>query len=208
MAKPLSVVKIGGSTLSRHDTTLADIAALHADGHRLVVVHGGGALISDWLAKHGLESRFVRGLRATDEAALEVVVAVLAGVVNKRLVAELQSRGAAALGLAGVDGAILRARRSDPELGFVGELVSVDAAILRGVVADGRIAVLAPIGLEVAGEAFQPQLLNVNADTVAGEVAAALRADHLVALTDVAGVLDAQGELRSRLGLDEARELL
>ncbi len=208
MAASITVVKIGGSTLGRHDTSLDDIAALHAEGHRLLIVHGGGATISEWLAEHGVESRFVRGLRATDAPTLDVVVAVLAGLVNKQLVAELQARGARAVGLSGADGAALRARRYDPELGFVGEIVSVDANALRGVVEGGRIAVLAPIAVEVEGEAVRSQLLNVNADTVAGEVAAALQAERLVFLTDVAGIMDADGAVRSQLSTAEAKELL
>lgn len=189
----ITVIKLGGSTLGRHDTSLDDIAALHAEGRRFVVVHGGGATISEWLQRHGVESRFVRGLRATDERALDVVVAVLAGLVNKQLVAELEARGARALGLSGADSAILRARRYDPELGFVGEVIAVDADALRAVVDGGAIAVLAPIAVEVEGEALRPQLLNLNADTAAGEVAAALRAERLVFLTDVPGVMDASG---------------
>ena len=101
MAAPITVIKIGGSTLGNHDTSLDDIAALHAGGRRFVLVHGGGATISEWLERHGIESRFVRGLRVTDAATLDVVVAVLAGLVNKRLVAELLSRGARAVGLSG-----------------------------------------------------------------------------------------------------------
>ena len=212
MASQITVVKIGGSTLGQHDTSLDDIAALHAEGRRLVVVHGGGATITEWLERHGVESRFVRGLRATDARALEVVVAVLCGLVNKQLVAELEARGARALGLSGADGAMLRARRYDPELGFVGEIVAVDSAALRAVVesgpSTGRVAVLAPIAVEVEGEALRPQLLNVNADTVAGEVAAALPAQQLVVLTDVPGVMDASGAVRARLSAGEARELL
>jgi acetylglutamate kinase len=205
---PITVVKVGGSTLGRHDTSVDDIAALHAGGRRFVVVHGGGATISEWLEMHDVESRFVRGLRATDERALEVVVAVLAGLVNKRLVAELQARGARALGITGADGALLCARRYDPELGFVGEIAGVDAEALGALVDGGAVAVLAPLAIEVEGEALRPQLLNVNADTVAGEVAAALRADRLVFLTDVPGVLDAEGAVRSELSDAEARELL
>ena len=207
-AAPITVVKIGGSTLGQHDTSLGDLAALHAAGRRLVVVHGGGATVSEWLALHGVESRFVQGLRATDERALEVVVAVLAGLVNKQLVAELQARGARALGLSGADGGVLRARRYDPELGFVGQIVGVDGDALRAFVEGNAIAVLAPIAVEVEGEAFRPQLLNVNADTVAGAVAAALPAERLVFLTDVPGVMDGAGAPRPRLSAAEARELL
>lgn len=204
---PLTVLKIGGSTLGSHDTTLEDIAALHADGMRFVVVHGGGATISEWLDRHAVESRFVRGLRVTDERALEVVVAVLAGLVNKRLVAELQGRGAPACGLSGADVAILRARRFDRELGFVGEIVAVNVEPLESV-ARGVVAVLAPIAVEVEGESVRPQLLNVNADTAAGEVAAALRAERLVFLTDVPGVMDAKGAVQPRLSAAGARALI
>jgi acetylglutamate kinase len=204
----VTVVKVGGSTLGRHDTSLDDIAALHAGGRRFVVVHGGGATISEWLERHGVESRFVRGLRATDERALEVVVAVLAGLVNKRLVAELQARGSRALGVTGADHALLRARRYDPELGFVGEIAGIDAEALRAVVDGGAVAVLAPIAIEVEGESIRPQLLNVNADTVAGEAAAALQAERLVFLTDVPGVMDTAGSVRSELSAAEARELV
>ena len=208
MTSPITVVKIGGSTLGQHDTSLDDLAALHAEGQRLVVVHGGGATITDWLAQHNIESRFVHGLRATDERALEVVVAVLAGLVNKRLVAELQGRGARAFGLSGADGALLRARRYDEELGFVGEIVSVDGDRLRAIIEGETIAVLAPIAVEVEDGTLRPQLLNVNADTAAGEVAAALHAKRLVFLTDVPGVLDSAGTVCSRLSASEARKLL
>ncbi|MEX2160227.1 MAG: acetylglutamate kinase [Dehalococcoidia bacterium] len=197
------VVKIGGSTLGAHDTSLDDIAALHAEGKQLVVVHGGGATISEWLERAGVPSRFERGLRVTDAATLDVVVAVLAGVVNKRLVAELQARGARATGLSGVDGAIIRARRYDEALGFVGEVVSVDAEALRGA-AQNAVVVLAPIAIEDGGS----QLLNVNADTAAGEVAAALHAEQLVFLTDVAGVMDGSGAVCDTLSAEEASGLL
>ena len=208
MAAPITVIKIGGSTLGNHDTSLDDIAALHTAGRRFVLVHGGGTTISEWLERHGIESRFVRGLRVTDAATLDVVVAVLAGLVNKRLVAELSAKGARAIGLSGVDAAVLRARRYDPELGFVGEVTKVDGVGITAVVESGAIAVLAPIAVEVTGERLQPQLLNVNADTAAGQIAAALPAERLVFLTDVAGVMDASGAVRATLTPAEARELI
>lgn len=207
MTAPITVVKIGGSTLGHHDTSLDDLAALFAVGHRFVVVHGGGATITEWLAAHNVTSRFVRGLRVTDAHTLEVVVAVLAGVVNKHLVAELEARGAPAVGRAGADGAVLRARRYDPELGFVGAITSVDGAALRAAAAEA-IVVLAPIAIETEGEALRPQLLNVNADTAAGAVAAGVGAARLVFLTDVPGVLDGAGQVRPRLRVEEARALL
>lgn len=202
------VVKLGGSTLGSHDTSLQDLASLHRQGRPLVVVHGGGATISQWLEVHGVEARFVRGLRATDEWTLEVVVATLAGLTNKRLVAELAALGARALGLCGADGALLRARRYDPKLGFVGEIVAVDGAALRALVEAGFLPVLAPIGLEVEGDMPRPQLLNINADTAAGEVARALAAPHLILLTDVPGVLDRDGHPLPCLTAGEAGELI
>ena len=209
-AKPsgISVIKIGGSTLGDHDTSLDDIAELHAEGRRIVVVHGGGATISEWLDRHGVASRFVRGLRVTDEATLDVVVAVLAGVVNKRLVVELESRGASAIGLSGADGGILRAQRYDDELGYVGEVAHVDPNPIRKIVDAGSICVIAPIAVEGDDDAVAAQLLNVNADTAAGVVAAALSAEHLVFLSDVPGVLDESGEVRPELSAAEANALL
>src|SRR3990172_7211195 len=116
------VIKIGGSTLGARDTTLADIVALQRRGLRPVVVHGGGALISEWLKLHGVPTRFERGLRVTDAGTLEVVVAVLAGLVNKQLVAALTAAGGNAVGLSGADGGLLKARQLDEKLGFVGEV--------------------------------------------------------------------------------------
>ncbi len=204
----ISVVKIGGSTLGSHDTSLDDIAALHGEGRRIVVVHGGGATISEWLDRHGVESRFVRGLRVTDEAALDVVVAVLAGVVNKHLVVELESRGASTIGLSGADGGILRAQRYDAELGYVGEVAHVDPKPILKIVDAGSICVMAPIAVEGDSGSVAAQLLNVNADTAAGVVAAALSAEHLVFLSDVPGVLDESGEIRPELTAAEAGALL
>jgi acetylglutamate kinase len=212
----ITVVKLGGSTLGHHDTSLDDIASLYAEGHRFVIVHGGGATISEWLDKHEIESRFVRGLRVTDERALEVVVAVLAGLVNKRLVAELAARGAGVIGLSGADGALIRARRYDPELGFVGDVVSVDAAALTTMAEGGAAVVLAPIAIELTatseqpseGEALGAQLLNLNADTAAGQIAASIQAERLVFLTDVPGVKDGDGVVLESLNAARAQQLL
>jgi acetylglutamate kinase len=204
----INVVKIGGSTLGNHDTSLDDIVELHGEGHRIVVVHGGGATISEWLDRHGVETRFVRGLRVTDEATLDIVVAVLAGVVNKHLVAELQSRGASAVGLSGADGGIMRAQRYDSDLGYVGEVSYVDPNLILNIADAGSIAVMAPIAIEGHSDGVAAQLLNVNADTAAGEVAAALSAERLVFLSDVPGVLDASGRIQPELTVEDASELL
>ena len=204
------VVKIGGSTLGAHDTSLEDIAALQRSGRRVVVVHGGGAAISDWLTKLGAPTQFVRGLRVTDGAALGVVVGVLAGLINKQLVAELQARGAPAVGLSGADGGMLLAEYEDEALGFVGRVIRVNTDPLECLLATGYIPVVAPLALlagppEAAGQA---QLLNVNADTVAGDLARALGAERLVFLTDVEGVKGQNGQTLSSLDGGKAQMLL
>ncbi len=204
-ARPI-VVKLGGSTLGAHDTSLRDIAEAHRSGRAIVVVHGGGAAVSDWLARSGIEARFVRGLRVTDAPTLEVVVAVLAGVVNKQLVAQLAALGAGAVGLSGADASILGARRYDADLGYVGRIERVDARPLEELLRAGRLPVVAPIAIELGTGVAQ--LLNTNADTAAGEVAAALGASQLVFLTDVEGVLDADRRLLPRLSAAEARALI
>jgi acetylglutamate kinase len=208
MADGITVVKIGGSTLGRHDTTLEDVALLHSEGRALLVVHGGGDLVSRWLLTHGVEARFLDGLRVTEGEALDVVVSVLAGLVNKRLVAQLNALGARAVGLSGADGALLRARRARPELGFVGEITAVDRSLMDTLIDAGCLPVVASIAVEEEGGAVTGQLLNVNADTVAGEMARCLQADALAFLTDVAGVLDGKGGALEHLSASEARALV
>lgn len=201
------VVKIGGSTLGSHDTSLDDLAELQRRGIRCVVVHGGGAVISDWLMRIGVATRFERGLRVTDEESLRVVVAVLAGVVNKELVASLASRGAEAVGLSGADGGILRARITNPVLGFVGEISEVAVSPLERLLESGVIPVVAPVALEWSVYGSTGQLLNTNADAAAGAVARGLEATSLLFLTDVAGV-QADGAVLPVLTRARAGELL
>jgi acetylglutamate kinase len=200
------VVKIGGSTLGGHDTSLADVVTLQQRGVPVIVVHGGGPAISDWLARLDTPTRFVRGLRVTDAATLEVATAVLAGLVNKQLVAELSTAGGRVVGLSGADGGLLEAEYEDEELGFVGRLTGVHLELLETVLSAGFLPLVAPIAI-LKGQA-PAQLLNVNADTVAGELAAALRADRLVFLTDVDGIRGAEGTTLRRLGRVETESLL
>jgi len=201
------VIKIGGSTLGNHDTTLADMAELHRRGEAIIVVHGGGALISDWLKRLDVPTRFERGLRVTDAASLEVVVAVLAGLVNKQLVASLAALGVNAVGLSGCDGGMLKASVRDTSLGFVGEIVDVDAAPLVRVMMAGGLPVVAPIGIGWGEDGPTGQLLNINADTAAGDLAAALQYSRLVLMTDVPGVMNG-AEVLGRLSSGEARGLM
>src|SRR5688500_1084260 len=205
MIGPL-VIKIGGSTLGEADTTFRDVAELAKRGEVPVVVHGGGAEASRWLEAMNIPSRFERGLRVTDDKVLPVVVAVFAGLVNKRIVAAINAAGASAVGLCGADGRTLECRLADAELGFVGEPVVVHPAAILALHGAGIIPVIGPIGC-VPGEGAD-QLVNINADTVAGNIAAALGASRLVFLTDVEGVRGGDGEVIRSLSEAKARELI
>ncbi len=181
------VVKLGGATLDGAGAALDEVAALVRAGLRVVVVHGGGPLITAWLEKIGVPSRFVDGVRETDEAALEVAVMVLRGLVNTGVVRGLAAHGVTAQGLSGVDNGLLRATR-EPALGLVGTVASVDAAQLHHLLDVGVVPVIAPLALDVGG-----QLLSINADNAAAAIAAALGADAALFLTDTPGVLDGDG---------------
>jgi acetylglutamate kinase len=208
MTNDLIVVKIGGSTLGAHDTTLEDLVTLQRAGAAVVVVHGGGATVTEWLTRHGAGTRFVRGLRVTDPDALAVVVAVLAGLVNKQLVAQVNALGGRAAGLSGADGPTILAEVREPDLGRVGAVCEVRTDLLTRLMAGGYLPLLSSVGLDVRAPAPDAALLNINADTVAGEVAAALRARQLIFLTDVPGVQDAGGTVRPRLDPAEAETLI
>ena len=203
------VIKIGGATLGSHDTAIEDIVELQRQGKSLVVVHGGGKLITEWLEKQGISSRFIRGERVTDQPTLEIATSVLAGLVNKEIVAAINGLGGRAVGISGVDGALIEGRIGDKEKGYVGAVVKVNNAVLEALLESGFIPVIAPIGMHSEGrQADEPSTLNFNADVVAGEIAAATGAERLVFLTDVAGVSDQLGKLLSRLSPDEAEALL
>ena len=202
------VVKIGGSTLGEHDTTLKDVASLREEGYNPVVVHGGGKTISDWMAAQNIRPVFRDGLRVTDRDSLQIVVAVLGGLINKQLVAEMRAFGADALGMSGADGGMLVSRVKDPALGFVGEVVSVNTLPIRSALEAGFIPVIAPVGICASDDPeYDNSLLNINADTAAGEIAKALGAEKMVFMTDVEGVLDRNRRLIPRLTVQQARQL-
>jgi acetylglutamate kinase len=202
------VVKIGGSTLGEHDTTLRDLVSLQSEGLNPVVVHGGGKIITDWMAAQNVRPVFKDGLRVTDENSLRIVVAVLAGLINKELVAELTASGARAFGISGADGGMLTARVKNPDLGYVGEITSVDPVPIWAATNAGYIPVIAPVATCSADDPIYPNsLLNINADTAAGEIASALRADRLVFLTDVEGVLDRGRRVIPRITARQAKGL-
>jgi acetylglutamate kinase len=197
------VVKIGGSTFGSGETVLADAIALKRLSVDVVLVHGGGATISEWLKKIDVEVRFVDGLRVTDPVTMDVVTMTLAGKVNKELVARIDQLGGKAVGLSGVDGAMIRGRVKDPRLGAVGEVTAVDPALVQQVSAAGYIPVIAPIAL-----ADDRGHLNLNGDTAAAEVAVALGAHKMIFLTDVTGIKGADGQLMTELTEQKARELI
>jgi acetylglutamate kinase len=206
MQKRIIVVKIGGSTLGNHDTTLEDLVELQKHGKSLVVVHGGAKVTTEWLARLGIPTSFVNGLRVTDAESLKVVAAALGGLVNKELVVAIQALGGKAVGLSGCDGNLLWASIKSPEMGYVGEIVAVDPTPLKLLLNAGYMPVVAPISFgSVEGKVM---LLNVNGDTAAGEIAAALAAEKLIFLTDVDGIHDGPRQVVPRLNRAEARDML
>ncbi|GBR08614.1 MULTISPECIES: acetylglutamate kinase [Asaia] len=210
------VVKYGGNAMGKDHLSSAfgrDIALLKLVGINPIVVHGGGPQISAMLKRLEIESRFVDGLRVTDQAAIEVIEMVLSGSVNKQVADLINRAGALAVGISGKDGGLLQARklmhrsrdaRSGQEevqdLGFVGEPTKIDPRVLYSLLGSGLIPVIAPVGVGEKGETY-----NINADTAAGAIAGSVNASRLLMLTDVAGVLDENGKLIPELTAEEAQ---
>ncbi len=181
------VVKFGGNAMVDDDLAAsfaADVVLLRAVGMRPVVVHGGGPQIGDLLARLGIESEFRDGLRVTDAATLDVARMVLVGKVNRDIVGAINTHGPLAVGLSGEDAGLITSVARDPDLGFVGDVESVNPTILERLLAEGLIPVVSTIGGSADGQAY-----NINADTVAGALAAALGAEKAIYLTDVPGLL-------------------
>ncbi|MDR2028187.1 MAG: acetylglutamate kinase [Treponema sp.] len=187
------VVKYGGNAMINGDLKAAviqDVILMNCVGIRTILVHGGGPEIETMLNLVGKESRFVQGLRYTDDETMEIVQMVLCGKVNKDITSLIQQAGGRALGLCGIDGALLRARRfssAGEDLGFVGEIETVNTPVLENILDGGAIPVISSVALgtgDVEGHA-----LNVNADTAAAKIAAALGAEKLILMTDVRGIL-------------------
>jgi acetylglutamate kinase len=211
------VVKYGGHAMGEEamaEQFGADIALLKQVGINPVVVHGGGPQINLMLKRLAIQSTFIDGLRVTDAAMVEVVEMVLAGTVNKYVAGLITKAGALAVGVSGKDGAMIRARKLrrtkvDPgsniervlDLGFVGEPEHVDVRVIHALTGAGLIPVIAPVGVDASGQTY-----NINADTVAGAVAAALGATRLLMLTDVAGVLDDAKALIPELTIAEVEK--
>ena len=201
------VVKFGGNAMG-DETAMADFARdivlMRQVGMNPVVVHGGGPMINDLLAKLGIKSEFVRGKRVTDQATVEVVEMVLSGLVNKRIVQAINDQGGRAVGISGKDDDMMVCEPDDPELGFVGRPVEMNVQVLRDLYNAGIIPVVAPVATGVNDN----ETFNVNGDTAAGAIAGALKADRLLLLTDVAGVKNKSGEIVTQMSPDEVRNMI
>jgi len=206
------VIKYGGNAMT--DARLqagfaANVAMMKQVGIDPVVVHGGGPQIGQMLQRLQIESRFEDGMRVTDAATMEVVEMVLGGLVNKHIVSNLARAGGRAIGVTGKDADLISARpmrlpgRPDVDLGYVGEVESIDTRLLERLMDDRFIPVLAPIGTDADGASY-----NINADLVAGAVAAALGASRLLLLTNTPGILDAGGTLLTGLSADDVDALI
>jgi len=203
------VVKYGGAAMLNEELkrqVMGDIALLHLVGVRVVLVHGGGPEINDLLNRVGKKAEFMDGLRVTDHETVEVVQMVLAGKINKGLVALMESFGRHAIGLSGLDGRMIHARQLDERLGFVGEITSVDPAPITTVLEKDYIPIISTLGCDKQGNVY-----NINADTAAAKIAGALGAEGLVLMSDIPGLLrDVKDEssLIRRLNADEIPQLI
>jgi len=199
------VIKLGGHAMGSDEameTFARDVVLMSQVGVNPVIVHGGGPMINEMLEKLAITSDFVNGKRVTDATTMEVVEMVLSGLVNKRIVQAINGQGGRAVGLSGKDAGMITCTPSSPDLGLVGEPDEINPAILHTMFEANIIPVIAPLGAGRNGETF-----NINGDTAAGAVAAALKADRLLLLTDIDGVRDASGRVVTELSADQIRQM-
>ncbi|MEE9615175.1 MAG: acetylglutamate kinase [Thermodesulfobacteriota bacterium] len=203
------VIKYGGSAMAEEDLKRSfarDIVLMKYVGINPVIVHGGGPQIGGLLERLGKESRFVKGIRVTDADTMDVVEMVLVGKVNKEIVGLINHFGGRAVGFGGKDGATIKARRlkiRGEEMGMAGEVESIDSSLIASLDEGNFIPVIAPVGGDDKGASY-----NINADAVAGKIASSLKAEKLILLTDVKGVIDKKKKLLNSLSLSEARSLI
>jgi acetylglutamate kinase len=203
------VIKYGGNAMINEDlknSVMSDIILLTLVGVKVVLVHGGGPEITDMLGRVGLESKFVNGLRVTDEDTIDIVQMVLAGKVNKSLVNLIERKGGKAIGLSGIDGHMLSAECKDPQLGFVGDITKVNVQPILDVIEKGYIPVVSTLGCDKEGNVY-----NVNADTAAAKIAGAMEAESLISLTDISGILKDKNDpstLIPHIDVDSAEKLI
>jgi len=208
-ADKIVVVKFGGNAMVSQDlcsAVMSDITLLTQVGVKVVLVHGGGPEISDMLKRVNKTTEFVDGLRVTDAETMEIAQMVLCGKINKNLVAQMQQAGGNAIGLCGVDGHMIEAECLNPKLGFVGEITRVNPKPVLDLLNMGYIPVVSSVGCDAEGNAY-----NINADTAAAAIAAALGAECMVAMTDIVGILkdkDDPSSLISRINVQEAPEMI
>lgn len=205
------VVKYGGNAMTSEDlkqAVMTDVVLLSLIGVKIVLVHGGGPEINDMLKKIGKESKFINGLRYTDKETAEIVQMVLAGKVNKSLVSLLHQHGGKALGLCGSDGGMImcKKKQGDVDLGYVGEITDVDTTPILDALDKGYIPVISTVASDVNGEVY-----NINADTAAAKIAAALHAENLILMTDIRGLLrdkDDESTLISEVDVSDVPDLV
>ncbi len=200
------VIKLGGHAMGSDeamDEFARDVALMRQVGVNPVIVHGGGPMINNMLKRLDIKSEFVNGKRVTDAATMEVVEMVLSGVVNSNIVQAITEQGGRAVGVSGKDGGLIICEQEDPALGLVGKPSKVNPKLLQDFADKGIIPVIAPLGMGENGETF-----NINGDTAAGAIAAALQADRLLLLTDVAGVKNAEGEVLTELSATQINEMI
>ncbi len=207
------VIKYGGNAMINEElkaSVMEDITLLKFIGLNPVVVHGGGPDISSALKTYGIESRFINGLRVTDADTVRIAQMVLVGKTNKEIVAGINGKGGRAVGISGIDGALLECEKyytevdgEKADIGYVGDVVHVNQDLLHLLTSDKYIPVVAPIGTDKNGQSY-----NINADTVASELACALKAEKLILLTDIDGVKDAEGNIIFEMSAQETRRLI
>lgn len=203
------VIKYGGNAMINEDlkhSVVRDIILLRLVGVRVVLVHGGGPEITQTLAAMGKETQFIDGLRVTDKETVDVTQMVLAGKVNKSLVNLIECCGGRAIGLSGLDGHMIKAEMKDERLGFVGRITEVDPQLILDVLEKGYIPVVSTLGCDDKGNVY-----NINADTAAAKIAGVLRAESLISLTDIAGILRDKNDPSSlipHMTVDETRTLI
>ena len=206
MNSKIVVIKYGGAAMQTPaliQATMQNVVQLKSLGMHPVIVHGGGPEISKMCQKMGIAPAFVNGLRVTDSQTLEIAQMVLVGKINKELVSQLNQEGGAAVGLSGHDSNLILAKQALPSLGFVGEIEQVNPEILTTLIQAGFIPVIAPIATSKESQSY-----NINADSAAASIAIALNADHLIFLTDVAGVLKDSGTKIDTIKAAEACEMI
>ena len=203
------VVKYGGNAMINEElkqAVMGDLVLLSLIGVKVVLVHGGGPEISDLMRRVGKESQFIDGLRVTDKETAELVQMVLAGKINKNLVSLLQSKGGKAIGLSGMDGYLIQAKPLRAELGYVGEITQINVEPVLDVLEKGYTPVISTVGCDAEGNVY-----NINADTAAARIAAALKAESLISMTDTSGILrdkDDPSTLISQITVSEAPQLM